>query len=118
VPIHISSKSKQPDLAAAYIDFITGPDASQALVDTAQVPAATDATAEPTDGLGKGVKAGWDLLVEDGGLTLYPDWSSPTMLTTMGQTFQEMLAGRIPPEEVVSKTQEDWEKYNAQLSEG
>jgi len=116
VPIHISSKSKQPDLAAAYIDFITGPDASQALVDTAQVPAATDATAEPTDGLGKGVKAGWDLLVEDGGLTLYPDWSSPTMLTTMGQTFQEMLAGRIPPQEVVSKTQKDWEAYDKELA--
>ena len=48
VPMHISSKSENPDLAAAYIDFITGPDASQALVDTAQVPAATDATAEPS----------------------------------------------------------------------
>ena len=36
----------------------------------------------------------------------------------MGQTFQEMLAGRIPPEEVVSKTQEDWEEYHAQLAEG
>jgi hypothetical protein len=36
----------------------------------------------------------------------------------MGQTFQEMLAGRIPPEEVVSKTQEDWEKYHEQLTEG
>ena len=39
---HISAKSKHPDLAAAYIDFITGPDAGQALVDTQQVPAATD----------------------------------------------------------------------------
>ena len=118
VPMHISAKSENPDLAAAYIDFITGPDASQALVDTAQVPAATDATAEPPDQLGKDVKAGWDGLVESGGLTLYPDWSSPTMLQTMGQTFQEMLEGRIPPEEVVSKTQEDWEKYHEQLAEG
>jgi raffinose/stachyose/melibiose transport system substrate-binding protein len=118
VPIHISAKTKQPDLAAAYIDFITGPTAGQALVDTQQVPAATDGTAEPTDSLGKEVKAGWDKLVEDGGLTLYPDWSSPTMLQTMGQTFQEMLAGRIPPEEVVSKTQADWEEYHAELTEG
>jgi raffinose/stachyose/melibiose transport system substrate-binding protein len=118
VPIHISAKTKQADLAAAYIDFITGPTAGQALVDTQQVPAATDGTAEPTDQLGKDVKAGWDKLVEDGGLTLYPDWSSPTMLQTMGQTFQEMLAGRIPPEEVVSKTQEDWENNHQQLAEG
>lgn len=118
VPIHVSAETEQPDLAAAYIDFITGPDAAPALVETQQVPAATDATAEPTDPLGKDVKAGWDQLVEDGGLTLYPDWSSPTMLQTMGQTFQEMLAGRIPPEEVVSRTQEDWDEYHAELTEG
>jgi raffinose/stachyose/melibiose transport system substrate-binding protein len=118
LPMHISAKTKQPDLAAAYLDQITGPDAGQALVDTQQVPAATDGTAEPTDTLGQEVKAGWDQLVEDGGLTLYPDWSSPTMLQTMGQTFQEMLAGRIPPEEVLEKTQADWEEYHAELTEG
>jgi raffinose/stachyose/melibiose transport system substrate-binding protein len=118
VPMHISSKAENPDLAAAYIDFITGPDAGQALVDTAQVPAATDTAASPTDPLGEDVKAAWDGLVESGGLTLYPDWSSPTMLQTMGQTFQEMLEGRIPPEEVVSRTQEDWEEYHAELTGG
>ena len=41
-PMHISAKTKQPDLAAAYLDWITGPTAGQALVDTQQVPAATD----------------------------------------------------------------------------
>jgi raffinose/stachyose/melibiose transport system substrate-binding protein len=114
--MHISAKSKQPDLAAAYLDFITGPTAGQALVDTQQVPAATDGTAEPGDPLGREVKAGWDKLVEDGGLTLYPDWSSPTMLETMGQSFQELLAGRASAEEVVKRTQSDWEDYQSQLA--
>jgi raffinose/stachyose/melibiose transport system substrate-binding protein len=117
-PMHISAETKQPDLAAAYLDWITGPDAAQELVDTQQVPAATDATAEPGDPLGQQVKDGWDELVKAGGLTLYPDWSSPTMLQTMGQTFQEMLAGRISPEDVVQRVQEDWEKYHEQLAEG
>jgi raffinose/stachyose/melibiose transport system substrate-binding protein len=116
LPMHISSKTKYPDLAAAYIDFITGPSAGQALVDTQQVPAATDGTAEPGDPLGQEVKEGWDKLVADGGLTLYPDWSSPTMLQTMGQTFQELLADRISPEDVVSRTQSDWEKYHKELA--
>ena len=117
-PMHISAKTKQPDLAAAYLDWITGPSAAQALVDTQQVPAAIDATAQPGDQLGKELKAGWDQLVEAGGLTLYPDWSSPTMLQTMGQTFQEMLAGRISPEDVVSRTQKDWEDYHQELVGG
>ncbi len=118
VPMHISAKTKNPDLAAAYLDAITGPTAGTALVDTAQVPAATDTDAEPSDTLGKDVKAGWDKLVEDGGLTLYPDWSSPTMLATMGQTFQEMLEGRISPEDVVKKTQDDWDGYHQELAAG
>jgi raffinose/stachyose/melibiose transport system substrate-binding protein len=117
-PMHISAKTEQPDLGAAYIDFITGPNAGQALVDTQQVPAATDGTAEPSDALGQQVKAGWDQLVEDGGLTLYPDWSSPTMLETMGQSFQELLAGRTSPEDVVSRMQEDWDEYHEELAEG
>jgi raffinose/stachyose/melibiose transport system substrate-binding protein len=114
-PMHISAETKQPDLAAAYLDWITGPSAGQELVDTQQVPAATDATAKPGDALGQEVKDGWDELVEDGGLTLYPDWSSPTMLQTMGQSFQEMLAGRISPEDVISRVQDDWEKYHEEL---
>jgi raffinose/stachyose/melibiose transport system substrate-binding protein len=114
--MHISAKTKQPDLSAAYLDWIAGPSAAQALVDTQQVPAATDATAEPSDPLAKQVKAGWDQLVQDGGLTWYPDWSSPTMLATMGQTFQEMLAGRSSPQDVVSKIQKDWEAYHKELA--
>ena len=116
LPMHISAKTKQPDLAAAYLNAITGPDAGQALVDTQQVPAATNGTAEPTDPFGKQVQEGWDQLVADGGLTLFPDWSSPTMLATMGQSFQEMLAGRTSPEDVISRTQDDWEKYHEDLA--
>jgi raffinose/stachyose/melibiose transport system substrate-binding protein len=115
-PIHISAKTKQPDLAAAYIDWITGPSAGKTLVDTSQVPAATDSTAQPADSLGRELKTGWDQLVQDGGLTLYPDWSSPTMLQTMGQTFQEMLAGRTSPQDVVSRTQKDWDAYHKELT--
>ncbi len=113
-PMHISAKTKQPDLAAAYLDWITGPSAGEELVKTQQVPAVTDGTAEMTDPLGKEVKAGWDQLVESGGLTLFPDWSSPTMLQTIGQGFQEMLVGRTSPEDLAKSIQADWEKYHEQ----
>ena len=38
------------------------------------------------------------------------------MLQTMGQSFQEMLAGRIVAEDVISRTQDDWEKYHEELA--
>jgi raffinose/stachyose/melibiose transport system substrate-binding protein len=117
-PMHISAKTKNPDLAAAYLDWIAGPDAAKELVATQQIPAATDATAEMGDPLGQQVKDGWDELVEGGGLTLFHDWSSPTMLQTIGQSFQEMLAGRISPQDVVDRVQSDWEEYHQELAGG
>jgi len=118
VPIHIASKSKQPDLAAAYIDFIAGKPASQELVNTTQVPAILDATAKPTQKFGQEVAGGWQKLLDDGGLTFFHDWSSPTMLETIGQSFQELLAGKASVDNVVSRIQKDWAGYDAELKNG
>jgi raffinose/stachyose/melibiose transport system substrate-binding protein len=118
VPIHISAKSKQPDLAAAYIDFVAGKPAGQELVDTTQVPAIVDAAAQPTGQFGKEIKQGWQQLVDDGGLTFFHDWSSPTMLETIGQSFQELLAGRASVNQVVTRIQKDWADYDSELKSG
>jgi raffinose/stachyose/melibiose transport system substrate-binding protein len=115
VPIHISSKSKQPDLAAAYIDFIAGKPASPTLVKTTQVPAILDPTAQPTGQFGREVAQAWQQLVDAGGLTLFHDWSSPTMLETIGQSYQELLAGRASVDEVVTRIQKDWADYDGEL---
>jgi hypothetical protein len=40
------------------------------------------------------------------------------MLETMGQSFQEMLAGRLSPDDVAKKTQADWQEYQTELSGG
>jgi raffinose/stachyose/melibiose transport system substrate-binding protein len=118
VPIHISSKSKNPDLAAAYIDFIAGKPASQELAKTTQVPAILDATAAPSGKLGEEVAGGWKKLVDDGGLTFFHDWSSPTMLETIGQSFQEFLAGKTSTQQVVTRIQKDWADYDSELKNG
>ena len=118
VPIHIASKSKQPDLAAAYIDWIAGKPASPTLVNTTQVPAILDATAKPTQKFGQEVAGGWEKLIADGGLTFFHDWSSPTMLETIGQSFQEVLAGKASVDDVVSRIQKDWSDYDSELKSG
>jgi hypothetical protein len=40
------------------------------------------------------------------------------MLQTMGQSFQEMLSGRISPQDVISQVQGDWDKYHQKLAGG
>jgi raffinose/stachyose/melibiose transport system substrate-binding protein len=115
VPIHISAKTKYPDLAAAYLNFIAGRPASKALVETTQVPAIVDPTAEPSQQFTREVAQGWQQLVDAGGLTLYPDWSSPTMLETMSQGFQELLANRASVPDVAKRIQGDWTSYDKEL---
>ncbi len=115
VPIHVSAKSKQADLAAAYINALAGRDASQPMVDNSMVPAVVDPTAQPRQPFAREIATGWQELLDAGGLTLYPDWSSPTMLETMGQSFQELLAGRASVKDVTSRVQKDWDGYNAEL---
>ncbi len=65
----------------------------------------------------QGGRAGWQKLVNDGGLTLFPDWSSPTMLQTIGQTFQELLAGKASEGDVVTRIQKDWADYDSDAQE-
>ena len=115
VPYHISSKSKQKDLAAAYIGYISSPENAKDLVDENLVPAAVGANAQPTTTYGKDIQSGWEQLVKDGGLTFFPDWTSPTMYETIGQNFQELLTDRKSTDQVVEAIQADWTKYGEQL---
>jgi hypothetical protein len=40
------------------------------------------------------------------------------MLETIGQSFQELLAGKASVDNVVSRIQKDWAGYDAELKNG
>ena len=81
LPWHISSKTKYPDVGAAFINWlIAAPGSAQLMYPQNQVPAifgAPAAEGQPVHGL-----AGHRLAAarRDNGLTLFPDWASTTML--------------------------------------
>jgi raffinose/stachyose/melibiose transport system substrate-binding protein len=115
LPYHVSAKTKHPDLAAAYINFVAGRPASAALVKTSQTPAIVDPTAQPTTQMARDVTQAWQQLIKDDGLMLYADWASPTMLETMGAAVQEFLAGHASLDDVVKRSQKDWSDYDNEL---
>ena len=91
LPWHISSKSKYPDVAAAFINhLINGEGSAQLMYDQVQIPAVQSAPQPEGDEYLGQVATGWQQLVKDGGLTLFLDWSSPTMYDTMGAEFQKL----------------------------
>ena len=70
----------------------------------------------PGDPFGRRSTTAWQQLVNDGGLTLYTDWASPSMFDTIA-TFQELLPGPVPGRprrrrQRAKADQDDWSKFD------
>jgi raffinose/stachyose/melibiose transport system substrate-binding protein len=112
LPFHISSKSKHPDIAAAYMDFITSPEAADVVAKNGDLPAAPLAmpsTVDPASSLAA-IIAGLEAKSSAGLLTPYLDWATPTMGDTLFGGLQKLMAGQQTPAQFTADVQKDWSK--------
>lgn len=115
----ISAKSKHPDAAAAFLDFIASKQAAQLGVDQGDLPLLYSGLSLPAGNAEFGTEvAGQNALDKDDGYVPYFDWSTPTMLDTMGTELQLLLAGRATPEQLATAGQADYDKFQAQQKNG
>jgi raffinose/stachyose/melibiose transport system substrate-binding protein len=114
LPWGITQKSKNADVAAAYIDFLTNPEAAQVLVETNNLPAMkTDA--QPTGGVSREVSEAWRALNDADGLTPYIDYATPTFYDDFSGGVQRLLPGRLSPKEFVDDMQDKYAKFTGTL---
>lgn len=116
LPWHISAKTENPDVAAAYIDFITSPEAAKVVLENGDLPAAkidAGGLLEPGSSLAS-ILAAWQAKSGNGTLTPYLDWATPSMGETLFGSLQDLAAGHASPEQVVSRVQGDWESYQSE----
>jgi raffinose/stachyose/melibiose transport system substrate-binding protein len=112
LPFAITSASKHPDVAAAYIDFITSPDAGKVLVDTDLLPAMKGAPA-PAGGLSADVATAWQKLNEVDGIIPYLDYTTPTFYDDISAAIQELMGGKQDPQQFTSGVQKAYDKWNS-----
>ncbi len=110
LPFAISTAAKQPDVAAAYIDFLTDANAAQVLVDTNNLPAMKDAPTPPA-GVSADVATSWQKLNEADGIIPYLDYTTPTFPDEISGAIQELLAGKQSPEEFTKGVQEKFDEW-------
>jgi raffinose/stachyose/melibiose transport system substrate-binding protein len=116
LPWHISAKSKYPDVDAALINWlIAAPGSAKLMYAQNQIPAVLNAPPATGNAYLTSIANGWQKLVKANGLTLFPDWSSDTMLTTMGTNFQKMMAGRQSVADTTKAIQADWATFDKTL---
>jgi raffinose/stachyose/melibiose transport system substrate-binding protein len=110
LPFAITSESENPDVAAAYIDFLTNADAADVLVETGNLPA-MPASAQPSGAAGEDIFEAWRTLADADGLVPYLDYATPTFYDTITAEVQQLMAGRRSPDEFTGALQEDFEKF-------
>jgi raffinose/stachyose/melibiose transport system substrate-binding protein len=110
LPWSITSAAKNPDVAAAYIDFLTDANAAKVLVDTDNLPAMKDAPA-PAEGLSVDVANAWQKLNEADGVIPYLDYTTPTFFDDISGAIQELLAGKQDPAAFTKGVQADFDKW-------
>lgn len=108
----ITSKSKNPDVAAAYIDFIAGKQSAQALIKAGNLPAVLPADYNPESGtVGADIVNAYRALSKDNGLLPYLDYTTPTFYDTLTSGMQDLLADRATPQQFTEKLEADYEAF-------
>ena len=113
LPFTVTSAADDPDVAAAYIDFITNDEAMQVLADTGNLPVNRTAEIAPESGVLADVFTVFADVTENGSLLPYLDYATPTFADTIGQALQELLDGRTTPEEFLERLEADYSEFVA-----
>ncbi len=111
IPFAIPAKAKNPDVAAAYLDFITTDEAMKIIADNGGFPVNNAAELAPASGVNKEIYEAFDKVSNEGTLLPYLDYATPSFADTAGQGFQEALGGQRSPEEVLQAFQDDYGRF-------
>lgn len=100
----IRATTENPDLAAEYIDLLTGPRAAELLFEQGYLPAVAVDPALLTEGtLTADVVAAWEAISANNKVGHYLDWTVP--YDDIVASLQELLGGVITPAEFVTNVE-------------
>jgi raffinose/stachyose/melibiose transport system substrate-binding protein len=112
----ITSKSKNPDVAAAYLNFMTNAHADDVMTQTGNLPAVPGTAAgslDPQSAEGQMV-SGWKKVSSVDGLVPYLDYSTPTFYDTLTAALQDLIGGQATPQKFTQTLQADYQKFHQQ----
>jgi raffinose/stachyose/melibiose transport system substrate-binding protein len=108
----VTTGTKNPDVAAAYLDFVTNAASAQVLIDSANLPAVLPKGYSPAPGtVAADVAAAYTSISANNGLVPYLDYSTPTFYGTLTGAVQELTAKQIAPDQFSSTLQADYSAF-------
>lgn len=106
----VTSKSRHPEVAAAYLDHITGEHAADVMTEEGVLPAVPGRAARevPAGSVDGRLIEGWERLTENDGLVPYLDYTTPTFYNTLSVQLQGVIDGSVSPESFAAALQRDY----------
>ncbi|MFE6779182.1 extracellular solute-binding protein [Streptomyces sp. NPDC057702] len=106
----ITSRSRHPEVAAAYLDFLTSQHAADVMTRHGVLPAVPGPAAArvPRASVDGQMVEGWRRLGEADGLVPYLDYATPTFYDTLSEGLQGVIGGTRSPERFASTAQRDY----------
>lgn len=111
LPFAVTKDSKNPDAAAAYVDFITSDEAMEIIAETGNLPVNRTAELAPTDGVLADVYAFFGEVTSKGSLLPYLDYATPTFGDTLNQSLQDLIAGQVTPAAFTEALEADYGEF-------
>ncbi|WP_020573886.1 extracellular solute-binding protein [Actinopolymorpha alba] len=112
----VTSKSKNPDAAAAYLNFITNPHADDVLAETANLPAVAPPNYQPKSGtLTADIFGEWKKISENDGLVPYLDYTTPTFYDTLTANLQQLIGGKINVKQFTGNLEADYSAFKKSM---
>ena len=107
----VSSRTEHPDVAAAFLDYLSSAEAAQIQLDTGFMPVDTQAPAEG-GGLLDEVNTGFAEVADHDGIVPFPDYATPGMIDQLTPGVQGLISGSSTPEEFLAALQAEWEGHH------
>jgi len=107
-PFCISSKSKSPDVAASFLNFVAQPDNAQTLWDGGLIPLLGADSVSSELPVENDVLKAWQTVSDADGLTWYLGWATTSFQSVEMPNLQEVLAGRMQPKAFLESLQANW----------
>lgn len=111
LPFAITQDSDLPDVAAAYLDFITSDEAMEIIAETGNLPVNRSGELAPESGVQRDIYTAYEEVTDSGSLLPYLDWATPTMGDTLGQSLQDLIAGQTTPAEFTQALEADYAEF-------
>lgn len=111
LPLSVVSKSKHPDVAAAYINFMTSAHAMDVGTENGLLPVSAPQSAKPSGPLMPDVFAAWQNVRRTDGLVPYLDYTTPDFADTLQSELQKLLGGKSDPAGTMKTLQADYQKF-------